>query len=55
MFGVLNPLDLDLYLRTKRTLAVRTWRQVQDYADAKTAVVEDIIARAGLPPPAPVD
>jgi GrpB-like predicted nucleotidyltransferase (UPF0157 family) len=41
--------DRDLYERTKRELAARTWRHVQHYADAKTAVVEDIIARAGLP------
>jgi GrpB-like predicted nucleotidyltransferase (UPF0157 family) len=42
--------DRELYLRTKRELAARTWRHVQHYADAKTAVVEEIIARAGLPP-----
>jgi GrpB-like predicted nucleotidyltransferase (UPF0157 family) len=39
--------DRDLYERTKRDLATRTWQYVQDYADAKTAVVEEIIARAG--------
>ncbi len=38
--------DRDLYERTKRDLAVREWRFVQHYADAKTRVVEDIIARA---------
>ena len=42
--------DRALYERTKRELAARTWRHVQHYADAKTAVVEAIIARAGLPP-----
>ena len=41
--------DLALYERTKRELAAKTWRHVQHYADAKTAVVEEIIARAGLP------
>jgi GrpB-like predicted nucleotidyltransferase (UPF0157 family) len=41
--------DRALYERTKRTLAARTWRHVQHYADAKTAVIEEIIARAGLP------
>ena len=41
--------DRALYERTKRTLAVLTWRHVQHYADAKTAVIEEIIARAGLP------
>jgi GrpB-like predicted nucleotidyltransferase (UPF0157 family) len=45
-----HPDDRDLYLRTKRDLASRTWRHVQHYADAKTSVVEAIIARAGLPP-----
>jgi GrpB-like predicted nucleotidyltransferase (UPF0157 family) len=39
--------DRDLYERTKRELATRTWQYVQHYADAKTAVVEEIIARAG--------
>ena len=46
-----HPEDRELYARTKRELAGRTWRHVQHYADAKTAVVEEIIARAGLPPP----
>jgi GrpB-like predicted nucleotidyltransferase (UPF0157 family) len=41
--------DRDLYLRTKRELASREWKFVQNYADAKTTVVEGIIARAGLP------
>jgi len=45
-----HPDDRELYERTKRELAARTWRHVQHYADAKTAVVEEIIARAGLPP-----
>lgn len=42
--------DRDLYERTKRDLAAREWQYVQHYADAKTAVVEEIIARAGLAP-----
>ena len=41
--------DRALYERTKRELAARTWRHIQHYADAKTAVVEAIMARAGLP------
>ena len=41
-----NTADRDLYERTKRQLARKTWRYVQDYADAKTEVVNDIIARA---------
>lgn len=35
-----------LYEATKRDLAARNWRFVQDYADAKGEVVEGIIARA---------
>jgi GrpB-like predicted nucleotidyltransferase (UPF0157 family) len=40
-----NPADRDLYERTKRDLAQRTWTSTQDYADAKSEVVEDILAR----------
>jgi GrpB-like predicted nucleotidyltransferase (UPF0157 family) len=42
--------DRDLYERTKRELATREWKFVQNYADAKTDVVEAIVARAELPP-----
>ena len=38
--------DRDLYLRTKRELATRDWKYMQQYADAKTDVVEQIMARA---------
>jgi GrpB-like predicted nucleotidyltransferase (UPF0157 family) len=38
--------ERDLYQRTKRELATRQWRYVQNYADAKSEVVETIIARA---------
>jgi GrpB-like predicted nucleotidyltransferase (UPF0157 family) len=38
--------DRVLYERTKRELAGRDWKFVQNYADAKTEVVEAIIARA---------
>ena len=41
--------DRDLYERTKRELIARDWKFVQNYADAKSAVVAEIIARAGLP------
>jgi GrpB-like predicted nucleotidyltransferase (UPF0157 family) len=41
-----NEADRELYERTKRELAVREWVYMQDYADAKTEVVEEIIARA---------
>jgi GrpB-like predicted nucleotidyltransferase (UPF0157 family) len=41
-----QPDDRELYQRSKRDLAARRWEYVQDYADAKSAVVEEIIARA---------
>ena len=41
-----NPADRELYERTKREMAGRHWRYVQNYADAKTEVVEAIVARA---------
>jgi len=41
-----NASDRRLYERTKRELARQDWKYTQNYADAKTAVVEEIIARA---------
>jgi GrpB-like predicted nucleotidyltransferase (UPF0157 family) len=41
-----NPADRQLYERTKRDLARREWKYTQQYADAKTEVVETILARA---------
>lgn len=38
--------DRQLYERTKRELARRDWKYVQNYADAKTAVIEEIVVRA---------
>jgi len=38
--------DRELYGRSKRELAAREWRHVQNYADAKSTVVEAIIGRA---------
>ena len=38
--------DRELYLSAKRELAAREWKHVQNYADAKALVVEEIIARA---------
>jgi GrpB-like predicted nucleotidyltransferase (UPF0157 family) len=38
--------DRELYARTKRELAQRDWRYMQNYADAKTEVVTAILARA---------
>ena len=46
--------DLALYRRTKQGLARRSWDLVQQYADAKGPVVEDIVARALRRDPAPV-
>lgn len=43
--------DRELYARTKRELATREWTYVQEYADAKTAVVTEILLRAGVSPP----
>jgi GrpB-like predicted nucleotidyltransferase (UPF0157 family) len=38
--------DRDAYLAVKRDLAQRTWRHVQHYADAKSAIVAHIMERA---------
>ena len=38
--------DRELYERTKRELASRTWKYVQHYANAKADVVADIMSRA---------
>ncbi len=38
--------DRELYETAKRELAAREWRHVQNYADAKSAVVAEIMARA---------
>ena len=41
-----NDADRRFYEQIKRELAARTWTFTQHYADAKTAAVEEIIARA---------
>lgn len=41
-----NDEDRQRYENTKRSLARQDWTYTQNYADAKTAVVEEIIARA---------
>ena len=41
-----NASDRRLYERTKRELARLDWKYTQNYADAKTAVVEEILGRA---------
>ena len=38
--------DRELYESAKRELAAREWKYVQNYADAKSAVVQEILARA---------
>jgi GrpB-like predicted nucleotidyltransferase (UPF0157 family) len=38
--------DRWLYQRTKRELAARRWTYTQQYADAKTPVIEEILGRA---------
>lgn len=38
--------DCELYARTKRELARREWKYTQNYADAKSTVVAEIMARA---------
>jgi GrpB-like predicted nucleotidyltransferase (UPF0157 family) len=43
--------DRALYEATKRALAARTWAVTQDYADAKTDVVAEIMGRALKTPP----
>ena len=42
-----HPEDRELYAATKRDLASRTWKYVQNYADAKNGIVDEILARAG--------
>jgi GrpB-like predicted nucleotidyltransferase (UPF0157 family) len=42
-----NAADRELYERTKRELAAQEWKYVQNYADAKTTVVQEILTRAG--------
>jgi GrpB-like predicted nucleotidyltransferase (UPF0157 family) len=41
-----NTSDRDLYASMKLALAQKDWKYVQNYADAKTAVIEEIVARA---------
>jgi len=38
--------DRELYAVAKRTLAAKDWKHVQQYADAKTEIVNEILARA---------
>jgi GrpB-like predicted nucleotidyltransferase (UPF0157 family) len=38
--------DRELYARTKRALAEQVWKYTQNYADAKSAVISEIMSRA---------
>lgn len=38
--------DCDLYARAKLALSQQRWERVQDYADAKTSIVAEIMGRA---------
>jgi GrpB-like predicted nucleotidyltransferase (UPF0157 family) len=40
-----NAGDRELYARTKQALALNDWKYTQNYADAKTDVIEEIISR----------
>lgn len=41
-----NAAGRDLYAHAKLELSQKSWKRVQDYADAKTSVVEQIMSRA---------
>jgi GrpB-like predicted nucleotidyltransferase (UPF0157 family) len=41
-----NEHDRKLYADAKLELAARDWKYMQQYADAKTSVVQEILARA---------
>ncbi len=40
-----NPADRELYAETKRDLARRTWKYRQNYADAKSDIIDSILSR----------
>jgi GrpB-like predicted nucleotidyltransferase (UPF0157 family) len=42
----IHPEERALYEETKRELAAQTWKYTQNYADAKSQVGEEILARA---------
>lgn len=43
-----NPADRNRYDAKKRELAAQDWAYIQNYTDAKTEVIEDIMARADI-------
>ena len=44
-----HPEDCARYAETKRSLAAHDWPTMQDYADAKTTVIQEIMGRGGAP------
>lgn len=42
----INHFDRERYASVKRTLAQRNWHHVQNYADAKDSIVQEIMERA---------
>jgi GrpB-like predicted nucleotidyltransferase (UPF0157 family) len=44
-----HPADRDRYAEAKRELAARDWAYVQQYADAKTSVIEEILRDESAP------
>jgi GrpB-like predicted nucleotidyltransferase (UPF0157 family) len=41
-----DPAERDRYAAVKRALAAQRWRHPQSYPEAKTAVLDEIVARA---------
>lgn len=44
-----EPAERELYARTKLALAEREWPDMNYYAEAKSPVIDEILARAGWP------
>ncbi len=44
-----HPHDRDCYATCKRELAAQEWKYMQDYADAKSSVVQNILRNALAP------
>jgi GrpB-like predicted nucleotidyltransferase (UPF0157 family) len=42
----INKADRNLYAERKRALAQQDWQYTQNYADAKTTVIDEIMSRA---------
>jgi GrpB-like predicted nucleotidyltransferase (UPF0157 family) len=43
-----NASDRELYAGTKRALAQQDWKYIQNYADAKTAIIEEITSHQAI-------